>query len=467
MTQTLSSEFDDLRTALSGRVIAPGDPDYDQARAVWNAEIDRRPSVIARRTSTTDVAAALGWAARHSQPVSVRGGAHNVAGTSVADDALMIDLSLMREVVVDPEARRARVGGGALLADLDAAAQAHGLAVPVGVIGHTGVAGITLGGGMGWLTRKHGLTTDNLVSAEVVLADGRIVHASADEHPDLFWALRGGGGNFGVVTGFEFTLHPVHPMVEFALLFWPLEQGTEVLRLARDVLADLPDELNIIVGALNAPPEPFVPEEHHFAPGYALLVTGFGADVGTEHARLVARLRDALPPLFDMAAPMPYVALQQMLDEANAWGSHAYVKNTYITGLSDPVIGVMTEHVPRKTSPTSLVLIYPLDGAYSSVGEDETAFGGGRSPRSIVFIVGYTPDPEVLPAERAWVREFHSAMAPLGIGRETYVNELPEPDDDKQLRDAYGREKYERLARVKADYDPGNVFNSNTNIKPA
>ena len=466
MTQTLSNEFDELRSGMSGAVITPADPDYDRARTVWNADVDRRPSAIAQCASAADVAEALRWAGRRSMPVSVRGGAHHAAGPVVADDALMIDLSPMRQVVVDPESRRARVGGGALLADLDGAAQAHGLATPTGVVGHTGVGGITLGGGMGWLTRKYGLTSDNLTGAEVVLADGRIVRASADEHQDLFWALRGGGGNFGVVTEFEFALHPLHPTVEFALLFWPEDQGAAMLRLAREVLADLPDDINIIFGAITAPPEPFVPEEHRFRPGYAMLVTGFGPDVAEEHGRVVSRIRNGLPPLFEMTTPMPYVALQQMLDEANAWGSHCYDKHCYVSELSDPVIEAVTEQVPAKTSPLSVVLFYPLDGAYCAVDENETAFGGGRSPRLTLFVVGLSPTADGLPAERAWVRAFQAAMAPLAIGRESYVNAYLEDGGDRELRDVYGSAKYERLGRIKSEYDPGNVFRSHANIKP-
>jgi FAD/FMN-containing dehydrogenase len=465
MTHTVSSSYDELRALVSGEVIAPGDPGYDAARTVYNTDIDRRPSVIVRCTSTADVSAAVGWAARHAMAVCVRGGAHSTAGVAVADDALMIDLSGMREVSVDADARRARVGGGALHTDVDAAAQAHGLAVPLGAVGHTGVGGLTLGGGMGWLSRLHGLAADNLVEAEVVLADGTVVRADSDENPDLFWALRGGGGNFGVVTEFRFALHPLHPTVEFSMLFWGLDQGAEVLRLARDVIADLPSDLNMFIAAINAPPEPFVPEQYRFQPGYALLIAGFGADVGATHAAVVSRIRETVPPLFEMTTPMPYVALQQMLDEAYAWGNCVYEKGVFLPELTDPVIDVVTEHIARKQSPTSNAIFYVLDGAYSAVDDDATAFGGGRSPRLNVFLIGFTPDPESLPAERRWVRDFHAALAPLAIGREAYVNASAETDE-LQVRDTYGR-KYERLGRIKAEYDPGNVFHTNANIKPA
>ena len=289
MTHTASRGIEELRGAMDGPVVVPGDPDFDDRRRVWNAGIDRRPSLIARCASAADVVEALGLARQQQLEVSVRGGAHNSAGTAVCDDGVMIDLSQLNEVTVDPGTRRARVGGGALLGDLDAATQAHGLAVPAGLVSHTGVGGLTLGGGMGWLTRQFGLTIDNLAAAEVVTADGRVLRAADDQNPDLFWAIRGGGGNFGVVTSFEFRLHEVDPMVDFGLFFWSLDQGAEALQLARDVTASMPPGINAVIGALNAPPAPFVPPQHHFAPGYAMLLTGFGA--AEQHAQLGAEIR--------------------------------------------------------------------------------------------------------------------------------------------------------------------------------
>ena len=465
MTQTAVEAIGQLRAVMEGPVIEPGDPGFDDGRRVWNGGINRRPAVIARCASAADVAAAIGYAREHGLEVAVRGGAHNPAGTAVCDDGLMIDLSQLNSVEVDPAARRARAGGGALLADLDAAAQAHGLAVPAGLVSHTGVAGLTLGGGMGWLTRKYGLSIDNLVSAQVVTADGRVRRASASEHPDLFWAIRGGGGNFGVVTSFEFALHEVDPIVQFGLFFWPLNQGREALRLAREITRAMPPEINAVTGALNAPPAPFVPPEHHFVPGYVLLLTGFGS--GAEHARLAARIRESLPPLFDLVTPMPYVELQKLLDEANAWGVHAYEKGTYVEDLSDPVIEVLTEHVPRKHSPMSLVAFYRLDGAYCQAGDDQTAFSGGRSPRYGVFIVGMAPDAGLLAADRGWVRGLWEALRPHAIGSgDGYINGITDFSDDR-LRRSYGPAKYERLAQIKTQYDPGNLFHLNANIKPA
>ena len=465
MTQTVSEGIGELRAAMDGSVILPGDAEFNDRRRVWNAEIDRRPSVIARCASTADVAAAIRLAREHGLEISVRGGAHSPAGTAVCDDGMMIDLSLLNSVQVNPENRRARVGGGALLADMDAATQAHGLAAPAELVSHTGVGGLTLGGGMGWLTRRFGLSIDNLASAEVVAADGQVLRAADDENPSLFWAIRGGGGNFGVVSSFEFRLHEVDPTVQAGLFFWGLDQGREVLRLAREITAAMPPDINAVIAALNAPPLPFVPEQHHFAPGYALVLTGFGS--APEHARLVTEIRQALPPLFDLVTPMPYVVLQQMLDEANAWGQHGYDKAAYVESLSDEVIDVVTEQVPAKNSPASAMFFYRLDGAYSRVGDDDTAFSGGRSPRYAAFVVGLAPDGDLLAADRQWVRDFWAALRPHAIGSgDGYINGSTDHQDE-QVRNSYGAAKYERLARIKAEYDPDNVFHLNANITPA
>ena len=464
MTRTLQDPLGGLRSTIAGDLITPEDDGYDAARRVWNADIDRRPALIVRCLSAEDVSAAVTFAVDQGLEIAVRGGAHSMSGSSTVDDGIVIDLSRMNSVVVDPGARRARVGGGALLADLDAATQEHGLAVPAGAISHTGVGGLTLGGGMGWLTRRAGLTIDHLQSAEIVTADGRIRSVSAQEHADLFWAIRGGGGNFGVVTQFEFDLVEAGPMVHVGLMFWGLDHGRELLELARDVMATLPLDFNIIIACLNSPPAPFVPEEQHGRPGYALVIVGFGS--GEDHAALLDRIRGALPTAWDFASPMPYVALQQMLDEANAWGLHDYEKGTYLEELTDAAIEVVVEHLPKKSSPLSLVLFYRLDGAYSEVADEATAFSGGRSPRYAVFNIAVCPTPELLEADRAWVRALWEDLRPHAPEFGTYVNSLAEaPDGRVQL--AYGPEKYERLARIKATYDPHNVFHRNLNITPA
>ena len=463
MTQLAEAGFGELRAALEGAVITPGEDEYDDARRLWNAQHDRRPAVIAQARTADDVQAAVRYAVANHLEIAVRGGSHSMSGASSVDDGMMLDLSVMNQVTVDPEARRARVGGGALLRDVDAATQQYGLAVPSGMVSHTGVGGLTLGGGMGWLTRKYGLSIDNLESVQIVTADGSILRAAEDENPDLFWAVRGGGGNFGVVTEFEFRLREAGPMVNYGLMFWGLDQGAEVLRLARELIPSLSTDFSVVPACLSAPPAPFVPEQHHFQPGYSLVVVGLGTP--EQHAEVLDRMRTTLPPLFEFATPMPYTALQQSLDEANDWGSYCYEKGTYLEDLSDGAIEVITQQVAKRNSPMSVVLFYRLDNAYSAVDDDASAFGGDRTDRYAVFVVAQCPVPELLPAEQAWVREFWDALQPHAAGIGGYVNGMTDATEDR-IRDAYGR-KYDRLAQTKAKYDPDNVFHRNQNIKPA
>lgn len=464
MTQTVRDDLSALRRLLSGDVIGPADPGYDAARVVWNADIDRRPLAVARPTSAADVSAAIGCARGAGWEFTVRGGGHNPAGTSIADGALMIDLRALDSVTVDPAARTVRVGGGATLAQVDAATAAHGLATVGGTVSHTGVGGLTLGGGMGWLTPKFGLAVDNLLSAEVVTADGRILTADPDRNPDLFWALRGGGGNFGVVTEFLLRAHPLDPMVAFALFFWPVEQGADVLRLARSVHRDLPPDMNLVAAAHNAPPAPFVPEHLRLTPGFSIMLVGF--DGAPRHADFVARVREALPPAFDLVTPMPYTALQQVIDEPNAFGFAAYEKGSYVADLDDGVVATLTGHLAHKASPLTTVVLMPLDRAYCAVPEDATAFGGSRTPRWMVFVIGMAPVPALLPPERDWVRALCSDLEPHESGQGGYVNGGVAPGEHDRIRAVYGP-KYARLAAVKSAYDPQNVFHRNVNISPA
>ncbi len=462
MTQILGIAT--LRARLLGHVIGESDVDYDTARSVWNGDIDQRPVIIARCTGPADVAAAIDFGRERSLRIAVRGGGHGFWGAATPDGGLVIDLSELRGVSVDPGRRRAWCRGGATLADLDTATQRHGLAVTTGMISHTGVGGLTLGGGFGWLVRKAGLTVDNLLSAELVTADGRTLGVSADEHPDLFWALRGGGGNFGVVTGFEFRLHEIGPLVHLGLLFWDLQQGVDVLRLTREVAASLPRDAGLLLDAgAAAPAAPFVPAEHHGRPGYQLMIAGFGT--AQQHGRLITPVRDALPPLFELVTPMPYVQLQKMLDESAPWGIRAYDKSLHLQHLNDEAIAVLTEHVPRKNSPMSFMPIFSMGGAFADVGEQGTAFGGSRRTRFVVNMTAQAPDPELLAADRSWVRAAWRALVPHASNSGGYVNFMADDDPDR-VRAAYGREKYQRLARIKARYDPDNVFRLNANIKP-
>ncbi|NUR26025.1 MAG: FAD-binding oxidoreductase [Catenulispora sp.] len=462
----MMSELTETEIPLfSGRVLTGGDPDYDEARKVWNGGIDHRPAVIAQCRRAEDVAAALGFARDHGLDVSVRGGGHNFGGNAVWPESLVVDLRPLDQVLVDPEARVARCGGGALLGQLDTATQEHGLAVPAGTISHTGVGGLTLGGGFGWLTHDHGMSIDNLLSAQMVLADGTIVEVSPDSEADLFWAIRGGGGNFGVVTEFRFGLHPVGPLVHMALLFWPPAQGAEALTVMRETVEALPEGMGALLGiGLNAPPAPFVPPEHHFAPGFGLILAGFGST--EDHGAVVDAARTKLAPLFEFVTPMPYTALQSILDESAPPGILAYERALYLDDLTDDVIAVLTEFSGRKNSPMSFSPTFRMDGAYSAVSDDATAFGGSRRPGYTVSMACVAPTPELHEADTAWVKEFWQALRPLARNSGSYVNFMVEPDQERIVA-SYGAEKYQRLAKIKAQYDPENVFRHNANIKPA
>lgn len=460
MTQIMGTGA--LRAQFSGRVIEKSDIDYDTARSVWNGSIDHRPAIIARCTGPSDVAAAIAFGRERGLALSVRGGGHGFWG---AGGGLVIDLSELRGVSVDPGSRRSWCSGGATVADLDAATQRHGLAVTGGMISHTGMGGLTLGGGVGWLIHRAGLTVDNLLSAEVVTADGRTLGVSADEHPDLFWALRGGGGNFGVVTGFEFRLHELSPLVYLGMLFWGLEHSSEALRLVPDVAAALPRDAGLLLAAgLRAPPAPFVPARHHGVPGHALLIAGFGS--AREHAVLLDPIRQALPPLFEFVTPLPYVELQRLLDDSAPWGVHAYQKSLHLRELSDGAIAVLVEHIPRKSSPMSFVPIFPVGGAFADVCEQETAFGGSRETRFVVNVTALAPNPELLEADQSWARSVWQALLPYATDSGGYVNFMTDHDADR-VPTAYGPAKYQRLADIKGRFDPDNVFRMNANIKPA
>ncbi|MEU4295098.1 FAD-binding oxidoreductase [Kribbella sp. NPDC026596] len=461
----IGQDLGSLRAGLSATaaVCVPGDEGYDEAVRIWNASVDRRPSIVVRCASDGDVVAALVFAQRESLEVSVRGGGHNYAGFALTDGGLMIDLTPMKTVTVDADARTAKCGGGTTWGELDAATQGHGLAVTGGFVSTTGVAGLTLGGGIGWLVRAAGLSCDNLVAARVVTADGRVLTADAEVNPDLFWAIRGGGGNFGVVTEFEFALHAVGPMVQFALFLFSPDQGGDLFRFARDYVRDLPADCGVLLAGLSAPSAPFVPAELHFQPAYGLLVVGLGDEAS--HARLIAPISQALEPMVQMVTPIPYAGLQQMFDESAPWGMHSYEKAVYLDELTDGAIEVILEHQGKKMSPLSFVPIFVLGGRYGATDPDSSAFGGGRGIGYVVNISATTPSPDDLPAEREWVRNYWSALVPHAVGVGSYVNFMTDPDPER-IRNTYG-DKYTRLQQVKATYDPNNVFHLNANIQPA
>src|ERR687891_2147186 len=363
-TQTLpprAGAFDDLARSFRGELVLPGSAGYDAARAIWNGAVDRRPQLIARCSGAADVAAAVRFARDHDLEIAVRGGGHNVAGTAVCDDGIVIDISAMRAVWVDPAGRTAWVQGGALWGDVDHETQAHGLATTGGIIGHTGVAGLTLGGGIGFLMRKHGLAVDNLLGAEVVTAEGGIIRASADEHPDLFWALRGGGGNFGVVTTFRFALHPVGPTVMAGPIFWAADDTTDVLRFYRDFADQAPDELGTVIRLGSVPPLPVIPEDMHWRPAIAVACCYAGAVEDGERA--VRALRRFGTPLVDLISPSPYVAFQGALDDTVQYGWHYYWKGTNLAGLSNDAITVIADHAYAAGSPRSYAAMFHMGGA--------------------------------------------------------------------------------------------------------
>jgi FAD/FMN-containing dehydrogenase len=448
-----------------GDLITPDHHDYDDARAVWNGTVDRRPRLIARCSGTADVAAAVRFARDNDLEIAVRGGGHNVAGTAVCDDGIVIDLSAMRAVSVDPVERIAHVQGGALWGDVDHETQAHGLATTGGIVGHTGVGGLSLGGGLGWLMRKHGLTVDNLVGADVITAMGDIVRASDNEHPDLFWALRGGGGNFGVVSSFRFELHPVGPTVMAGPVFWAAEETTDVLRFYRDFVADAPDELGTVIRLGTIPPLAGVGDAMHFQPAIAVASCYVGPVEDGERA--VRALRHCGTPLVDLVGPTLYVDHQGGIDDTVPHGWHYYWKATNLTGLSDAVIDIVAEHAYGATSPRSYAAMFHLGGAVARISRDATAYPGRDVDHNIIIDAAWLPeqDDTVGAAETAWAREFLDALEPHRAG--VYVNFLDSDDDTSRVREAYGDANYRRLVEVKAKYDPENVFRSNKNIQPA
>ena len=447
-----------------GELITVDDTDYDAARAVWNGAIDRRPRLIARCSGSADVAAAVRFARAHDLEMAVRGGGHNVAGTAVCDDGIVIDLSAMRAVLVDAAGRTARVQGGALWGDVDHETQAQGLATTGGIVGHTGVAGLTLGGGLGWLMRKHGLTVDNLLAAEVVTAEGNFIQTSADEHPDLFWALRGGGGNFGVVTSFRFALHPVGPSVLAGPIFWAADDTIDVLRFYRDFVAEAPDELGTVIRLGTIPQLPGIPQDLHFRPAIAVVCCYAGAVEDGERA--VRDLRRFGTPLADLVEPKLYVAHQSAIDETVPHGWHYYWKATSLTGLSDDVISIVADHAYTASSPRSYAVMFHMGGAVARVPYDATSYAGRGVAHNIVIEGVWLPEEsgEHAVAETAWARGFFDSLEPHRVG--VYVNFLDSDDDDSRVREAYGDPTYRRLAEVKAKYDPENVLHHNKNIPP-
>jgi len=452
--------LDGLREQLRGQLITPADPDYDAARAVYNGMIDRRPAGVIRVAQVADVIAAVNFARDHSIALAIRGGGHSAPGFGTWDDALVLDFVNRTGVRVDPEAGTARAEAGTTWADFNHATHAFGLATTGGIVGSTGIAGLTLGGGIGYLARKYGLSCDNLVSADVVTADGSFLTASEDRNEDLFWALRGGGGNFGVVTSLEYKLHPVD-LVHVGIVIYGAEHAGTVARFYRDYIASAPEEFGAFLGFHQGPPVPFLPEEWHFKP-VCVVVGMWTGDLAEGEARWQPFL-DAAPVAGSLITPMPYPALNVAFDGLNPKGLQGYWKANFLSELNDGAISAHENFGATVTSVNTSVHVYPIDGAAARVGPGDTAFAN-RGMKFAPVIAAQWPDPADNEANIAWVRGYAEALRPYSAAS-GYINFM-DAEDQSRVAENYGA-NYSKLAAIKGKYDPGNLFHVNQNIKPA
>ena len=463
-TETSGSALAELAPSFSGVLLHEGDAGYEEARMVWNGQIDRRPAIVARCSRVQDVKAAVRCGVEHGMEIAVRGGAHAAQGWGTWDDALVIDLSPMKAIDVDPSTSTVRAQAGLTWGELDAATQEHGLAVTGGRFSSTGIAGLTLGSGSGWLERRCGLTSDNLLSADVVTAAGEALTVSEDEHPDLFWGLKGGGGNFGIVTSFTYRLHAIGPMIYGGMMVCPPEQAPSILRFLRDFMPDAPDDLGLAGAFVSAPPEPFVPPEMHFAPVFGLIVCWTGDD--EEGQRTIAPIREVAQPVMDMVQPMPYVALQSMLDASGPHGTRAYMKAEFLPGLDDAVIEKLARHGASRPGPLTQLLLKPMGGAIGRVDGEESALGVRDAPWCYhALSLWQERDEDTERSHIAWARELSQDLAPDATSG-VYLNFTSDVGEDR-VRDMYGPERYARLVALKDRYDPTNVFHLNQNISPS
>lgn len=461
MTQMKSEVIEGFRAALRGPLLQPVDAGYDAARGVWNAMIDRRPALIARCAGAADVIASVAFAGDHGLPLAVPGGGHNIAGNAVCDDGLVIDLRAMRDVHVDPQARLAQVGGGALLADVDHETQAFGLAVPLGINSTTGVAGLTLGGGFGWLSRRLGLTVDSLVGADIVTADGQLRHIGLHREADLFWAIRGGGGNFGVVTRFEFALHPVGPQVTAGLIVFPADAGRAVLHGYRAIAAGLPDDVAVWAVLRQAPPLPCLPPDAHGLGMVALAVCATGAPDAA--AALLAPLRRLAPVLGEHVGTMPYAAWQQAFDALLTPGARNYWKSHNFATLNDAAIDTVLDFAARVPTPHCEIFLAQFGGRANAPAGDATAYPH-RDVEFVMNVHGRWTDAADDARGVAWARAFFDAVAPHAAGS-VYSNFMT-GDEGTRIPAAYGQ-NHGRLAQIKKGYDPRSLFRMNQNVAPA
>ena len=461
-TETLSSAARSELRGITGEIIGPEDSGYDEARRVHNGMIDRSPGVVIRAASADDVAAGIGFARSHDVPLAIRGGGHSAPGLGTIDDGVVIDLAPLSAVTVDAAGRTVAVGGGATLTQVDAATAEVGMATPLGILGTTGVGGLTLGGGIGHLARKHGLTIDNLLGADVVLADGSKVTASPDENADLFWALRGGGGNFGVVTEFRYRLHPVSTVIA-GPTFWSLDDTEAVMKRYREFIPQAPRELNGFFAFATVPPvEPF-PAELHGRKVSAVVWCYAGDDNDAAQAAMAPML-EAAEPLLHGAGPLPFAGLQGFFDQFYPKGMQGYWRADFVNELSDAAIAAHREHAERMTPGASTMHMYPIDGAVHDVGESDTAWAN-RDVQWAEVIYGTDPDPASGEAMRQWTLDYFDATHPYSATGGAYVNFMM--DEGQERVKATYRSNYGRLSRIKAQYDPSNTFRVNQNIQPA
>ena len=461
MSTMQTSKIEELKANFKGEILLPSDHAYEGARAIWNAMITTRPALIARCAATSDVVQAVNFARDNKLLLAIRGGGHNIAGNALCDDGIVIDLSQMKAASVDAQARRVTIEGGATLADLDAATQAHGLATPVGINSTTGIAGLTLGGGFGWLSRKYGMTIDNLESAEVVTATGEVVRANAVVHPDLFWALRGGSGNFGVVTRFEFRLHPVGPEVLSGLIVYPISAAKSVLQQYRAFIAKAPEELAVWPVLRQAPPLPFLPAEVHGKGIIALALLYAGNP--KEGEPLIEPLHKFGTPVGTHVGVQPYIAWQQAFDPLLSFGARNYWKSHNLTVLNDGLFDAVIDAVYKLPSPQCEIFFGAIGGATTRPAPDSTAYAH-RETQFVMNVHGRWENPDDDQRCIGWARDFFRASAPFASSG-VYVNFLT-ADEGKRIPNAYGP-NYPRLAQVKRKYDPNNLFCVNQNIKPA
>ncbi len=453
---------DELKTSLRGDLLQPGDAGYDEARTIWNAMIDKRPAAIARCTGVADVIDVVNFARTNGALLSVRGSGHNIAGTSLCDGGVVADLSHMKGIRVDLKLETVRAQPGLNLGDLDRETQAFGRVVPAGIVTDTGIAGLTLGGGFGWLTRKWGFTSDNLLSVDIVTADGEFLTASATANADLFWGVRGGGGNFGIVTSFEYKMWPLGPEVVAGLVLYPMEKAAEVVHFYRELSASAPDELTCLLMLRLAPASPVLPKDLHGQPVAGIAVCYAGPVEDGEKA--VQPLKEFGSPLVDLVQPKPFTAHQELLDAAQPPGRYYYWKSEYLPGISDEAQETLIAHTAELPSPESALLVFQLGGAVARIDDADSA-AAHREAAYILNIAASCVEPQKTDGCVRWAREFWSDMRQFSTGG-VYVNFLTEDEGEDRTRAAYGAAKYDRLVALKTKYDPTNLFRLNQNIKP-